>query len=191
MFMSITMFWVRLGRLILARAVKRGLRWALRRARSKFRPKNINTVTIIIIHYYFQTRSKLFTAWQRWEAPAVIFAGFWKSRASSCSRSLVMTILRCRCDLSRKSTVGIIVAKQEWARYKGIAYLGDNKQRVALLIFKIQRATDSNFPMVIAYRKVAGLWTRWEKDKRIKISDVKTKQRFYGLMPSLCRRFLF
>ena len=40
-----------------------------------------------------------------------------------------------------------------------IAYLGDNKQRVALLIFEIQRATDSDFPMVIAYRKVVGLWT--------------------------------
>lgn len=185
MFTSITMFWARLGRLILARAVRRGLRWALRRARSKFMPKNINTVTIIIIHYYFQTRLKLFTGWQRWEAPA---AGFWKSRAWL---QLLEKPGNDNSQMSLRSypkiNVGIIVAKQEWARYKGIAYLGDNKQRVSLLIFEIQRSTDSDFPMVIAYRKVVGLWTRWEKDKRIKISET----RFYGLMPSLCHWFLF
>lgn len=183
------MFWVRLSRLILARAVKRGLRWALRRARSKLMPKNINTATIIIIRISI---SKLARNCSQPDSDGERLLSFLRAfervgHGSSCSRSLVMTIPRCRCDLSRKSTVGIIVGKQEWARYKGIAYLGDNKQRVALLIFEIQRATDSDFPMVIAYRKVVGLWTRWDKDKRIKISDVKTKQPFYGLMPSLCR----
>lgn len=177
MFTSITMFWPRLGRLILARAARRGLRWALRWARSKFMPKFI---------------SKLDRNCSQPDSDGKRLLSFLRAfqrigHGSICSRSLVMTILRCRCDLSRKSTVGIIVAKQEWARYKGIAYLSDNKQRVALLIFEIQRATDSDFPMVIAYRKVVGLCTRREEDKRIKIS----KTRFYGLMPSLCHWFLF
>ena len=44
---GINMFWARL-RLILARAVRRGLRWALRRAQKIFMPKNINSITIII-----------------------------------------------------------------------------------------------------------------------------------------------
>ena len=41
------MFWSRL-RLILARAVRRGLKGALRRAQNIFMPKNINCITIII-----------------------------------------------------------------------------------------------------------------------------------------------
>ena len=68
-----------------------------------------------------------------------------------------MTILRCCCDLSRKSMLGLMLLSK--SERDTIAYLGDNKQRVALLIFEIQRATDSDFPMVIAYRKVVGLWT--------------------------------
>ena len=47
MFAGINMFWVWL-RLILARAVRRGLKWALRRAQNIFMPKNINSITIII-----------------------------------------------------------------------------------------------------------------------------------------------
>ena len=47
MFADINMFWARL-RLILARAVRRGLKWALRRAQNIFMPKNINSITIII-----------------------------------------------------------------------------------------------------------------------------------------------
>ena len=47
MFAGINMFWARL-RLILARAVRRGLKWALRRAQNIFMPKNINSITIII-----------------------------------------------------------------------------------------------------------------------------------------------
>ena len=47
MFEGINMFWVRL-RLILARAIRRGLEWALRRAQNIFMPKNINSITIII-----------------------------------------------------------------------------------------------------------------------------------------------
>ena len=47
MFAGINMFWARL-RLILARAVRRGLKWALRRAQSIFMPKNINSIIIII-----------------------------------------------------------------------------------------------------------------------------------------------
>ena len=47
MFTDINMFWARL-RLILAGAVRRGLKWALRRAQNIFMPKNINTIAIII-----------------------------------------------------------------------------------------------------------------------------------------------
>ena len=47
MFAGINMFWARL-RLILARAVRRGLKWALRRAQNIFVPANLNSVTIII-----------------------------------------------------------------------------------------------------------------------------------------------
>ena len=47
MFAGINLFWAQL-RLILARAVRRGLKWALRRAQNIFMPKNINSVTIII-----------------------------------------------------------------------------------------------------------------------------------------------
>ena len=47
MFAGINMFWARF-RLILARAVMRGLKWALKRAQNIFMPKNINSVTIII-----------------------------------------------------------------------------------------------------------------------------------------------
>ena len=47
MFAGINMFWARL-RLILARAVRRGLKWGLRRAQNIFMPKNINSITIII-----------------------------------------------------------------------------------------------------------------------------------------------
>ena len=47
MFAGINMFWARL-RLILARAVRRGLKLALRRAQNIFMPKNINSITIII-----------------------------------------------------------------------------------------------------------------------------------------------
>ena len=47
MFAGINMFWARL-RLILARAVRRGLKSALRRAQNIFMPKNINSITIII-----------------------------------------------------------------------------------------------------------------------------------------------
>ena len=48
MFAGIKMFWVRL-RLILARAVRQGLKWALRRAQNIFMPKNINSITIMCI----------------------------------------------------------------------------------------------------------------------------------------------
>ena len=41
------MFWARL-RLILARAIRRGLKRALRRTQNIFMPKNINSVSIII-----------------------------------------------------------------------------------------------------------------------------------------------
>ena len=47
MFAGINMFWARL-RLILARAFRRGLKWALRRAQNIFMSKNINSITIII-----------------------------------------------------------------------------------------------------------------------------------------------
>ena len=47
MFAGINMLWARL-RLILARAVRRGLKWALRRALNIFIPKNINSITITI-----------------------------------------------------------------------------------------------------------------------------------------------
>ena len=47
MLAGINVFWARL-RLILARAVRRGLKWALRRAQNIFMPKNINSITIII-----------------------------------------------------------------------------------------------------------------------------------------------
>ena len=46
MFAGINMFWVRL-RLILAQAVRQGLKWALRRAQIIFMPKNINSITIM------------------------------------------------------------------------------------------------------------------------------------------------
>ena len=50
MYAGINMFWAQL-RLILAQAVRRGLKWALRRAQNifmPFMPKNINSITIII-----------------------------------------------------------------------------------------------------------------------------------------------
>ena len=47
MFLGINMFWARL-RLALVRAIRPGLKWALRRAQNIFMPKNINSVTIII-----------------------------------------------------------------------------------------------------------------------------------------------
>ena len=47
MFAGINMFWARL-RLILAWAVRRGLKWTLRRAQNIFMPKSINSITIII-----------------------------------------------------------------------------------------------------------------------------------------------
>ena len=47
MFAGINMFLARLS-LILARAFRRGLKWALRRAQNIFMPKNINSITIII-----------------------------------------------------------------------------------------------------------------------------------------------
>ena len=46
MFAGINMLWARL-RLILARAVRRGLEWALRRVQNIFVLKNINCITII------------------------------------------------------------------------------------------------------------------------------------------------
>ena len=45
--LGISMFWARL-RLTLARAVKRGLKWALRRTQNIFMLKNINCITIIV-----------------------------------------------------------------------------------------------------------------------------------------------
>ena len=47
MFAGINMFWARL-RLILAWAIRRGLKWVLRGAQNIFMPKNINSITIII-----------------------------------------------------------------------------------------------------------------------------------------------
>ena len=47
MIAGISMFWARL-RLILARAVRRGLKWALRRAQNIFMLKSINSITIIV-----------------------------------------------------------------------------------------------------------------------------------------------
>ena len=47
MFAGINMFWARL-RLILARAIRRGLKWALRRALNIFMLNNRNSITIII-----------------------------------------------------------------------------------------------------------------------------------------------
>ena len=47
MFAGINMFWARL-RLILARAVRLVLKWALRRAQNIFISKNMNSITIII-----------------------------------------------------------------------------------------------------------------------------------------------
>ena len=48
MFVGINMFWARL-RLILAQAIRQGLKWDLRRAQNIFMPKNIfNSTTIII-----------------------------------------------------------------------------------------------------------------------------------------------
>ena len=47
MFAGINMFWARL-RLILDRAVRRGLKRTLRRAQNISMPKNINSITIII-----------------------------------------------------------------------------------------------------------------------------------------------
>ena len=41
------MFWAQL-RLILERAIRQGLKWALRRAQNIFMPKNINSIIIII-----------------------------------------------------------------------------------------------------------------------------------------------
>ena len=48
MFVGINMFWARV-RLILAQAVKRRLKWALRRAQNIFIPKKINYITIIML----------------------------------------------------------------------------------------------------------------------------------------------
>ena len=47
MFEDTNLFWAPL-RLILARAVRRGLKWALRRAKNIVMPKNIIFITIII-----------------------------------------------------------------------------------------------------------------------------------------------
>ena len=47
MFPGTNMFWARL-KPTLARPVRRGLKWALRRAQNIFMPKNINSITIII-----------------------------------------------------------------------------------------------------------------------------------------------
>ena len=47
MFAGINIFWARL-RLILAWAVRRGLKWSLRRAQNIFVPKNMNSIPIII-----------------------------------------------------------------------------------------------------------------------------------------------
>ena len=47
MFAGLSMFWAPL-RLILDRAVRAGLKSALRRAQNIFMPKNINCITIII-----------------------------------------------------------------------------------------------------------------------------------------------
>ena len=47
MFPGINAFWAQVS-LILARAVRRGLKWALRRAQNMFIPQNINCITIII-----------------------------------------------------------------------------------------------------------------------------------------------
>ena len=47
MLAGINMFWVRL-RLILALAVERGLKWALRRAQNIFMLKNMNSISSII-----------------------------------------------------------------------------------------------------------------------------------------------
>ena len=47
MFAGINMFWARL-RLILDRAVRRELKWALRRAQNIFMPKNISCIAIVI-----------------------------------------------------------------------------------------------------------------------------------------------
>ena len=47
MFAGINVFWAWL-RLILAQAVRQGLKWALRRTQNIFMPKNINCITIII-----------------------------------------------------------------------------------------------------------------------------------------------
>ena len=48
MFAGISMFWARLG-LILAQAVRRRFKRALRRAQNIFMPENISYITIIII----------------------------------------------------------------------------------------------------------------------------------------------
>jgi len=47
MFTGMDMFWTRLG-LILAQAIRQGLKQALRRAQNIFKPKQINCITIII-----------------------------------------------------------------------------------------------------------------------------------------------
>ena len=48
MFAGINMFWARL-KLILARAVRRGLKCALRRFQNIFMPKNISSILIIFL----------------------------------------------------------------------------------------------------------------------------------------------
>ena len=66
MFAGINMFWVRL-RLILARAVRRGLKWALRRAQNIFMPKNINSITnVITLEGIEETNTEKMTTKQVW-----------------------------------------------------------------------------------------------------------------------------
>ena len=79
------MFWARL-RLILARADKRGLKSALRRAQNTFMPKNINSITIITL-VRWPTRDTLQTKNDRCKQ---------KRCAANKKRSLQTKKMRCK-----------------------------------------------------------------------------------------------
>jgi len=49
MFAGIKMFWAQL-KLILAQAIRQGLKWTLRRVLNIFMPKNINCIIIVVIN---------------------------------------------------------------------------------------------------------------------------------------------
>ena len=78
-FAGIKMFWARL-RLVLARAVRRGLKWILRRTENIFIPENINCITIIFllgVHWENKTWKK---KWQQTSLKNISFTNAVRKR---------------------------------------------------------------------------------------------------------------